>query len=90
VAKNASENSKRLAKILWNKAIENGLKGNRCVPNERYIVQNLAICRDTDCPAVLTENLFMDNADDVEVLLTDKDTIVSTHVVGILRYINKE
>lgn len=90
VAKNASESSKRLAKILWNKAIENGLKGNRCVPNERYIVQNLAICRDTNCPAVLTENLFMDNADDVEVLLTDKDTIVSTHVVGILRYINKE
>lgn len=90
VAKNASESSKRLAKILWDKAIENGLMGNRCVPRERYIVQNLAICRDTDCPAVLTENLFMDNADDVEVLLTGKDTIVRTHVNSILKYINKE
>lgn len=90
VAKNASESSKRLAKILWDEAIDNGLKGNRCVPSERYIVQNLAMCRDTNCPAVLTENLFMDNAVDVEVLLAGKDTIVRTHVNGILKYINKE
>lgn len=90
VANNASESSKRLAKILWDEAIDNGLKGNRCVPSERYIVQNLAMCRDTNCPAVLTENLFMDNAADVEVLLAGKDTIVHTHVNGILKYINKE
>lgn len=89
VAKNASSNSKRLAKLLWDEAIENGLKGNRCVPNEKYIVQNLAMCRDTKCAAVLTENLFQDNKEDVETLLTmkGKNDIVRTHIEAIVKYI---
>lgn len=92
ISKNASNNSKRLAKLLWDEAIENGLEGNRCVPSEGYRVKNLAICRDTNCPAVLTENLFQDNKEDVETLLSmkGKNDIVRTHVNGILKYINKE
>ena len=89
VAKNASTNSKKIAKHLWQEAIEQGLKGNRCVPSEGYIVQNLAICRDTNCPAVLTENLFMDNKEDAELLLTmgGKNRIVRSHIEAIVKYI---
>lgn len=43
----------------------------------------------TLCPAVLTENFFMDNKDDVEFLLSaeGKAAIVCCHVEGIKRYI---
>lgn len=68
-----------------------GLKGNRSVPKEKYWTQNLAMCRDTNCPAVLTENLFQDNKDDVEFLLSDKgkQTIVDIHYNGIINYLNE-
>ena len=51
--------------------------------------QNLAICRDTSCPAVLTENLFQDNKEDVDFLLSEegKQLITKVHVDGILSYI---
>nr|WP_303661457.1 N-acetylmuramoyl-L-alanine amidase [Bacteroides intestinalis] len=65
VSQNASKNSKRLAKDLYEQAEKRGLKGNRSVPKEKYWVQSLAMCRDTNCPAVLTENMFQDNKADV-------------------------
>lgn len=90
VGLNASANSKKLAACLWDKAIELGLKGNRAVPNDRYIPQDLAICRNTLCPAVLTENLFYDNMEDLELLLSEdgKAAITKLHVDGIIDYIN--
>ena len=89
VGLNASANSKRLAACLWGKALELGLKGNRAVPSSMYIAQNLAICRDTLCPAVLTENLFQDNKQDVSYLLSleGRRAIVRLHVEGIINYI---
>lgn len=30
------------------------------------------MCRDTKCPAILTENLFQDNKEDVDFLLSEK------------------
>lgn len=90
VALNASAKSKKLAAYFWENAIDLGLQGNRSVPRERYIAQNLGICRDTLCPAVLTENLYQDNKADVEYLLspTGKDTIVQLHIDSITDYIN--
>ena len=90
VGLNASANSKLLAACLWEKAIELGLKGNRAVPDEKYITQNLAICRDTLCPAALTENMFQDNKEDVDFLLSEvgKNAITTLHVEGIVDYIN--
>lgn len=43
----------------------------------------------TRCPAVLTENLFQDNREDVEFLLSEegKRAIVSLHVWGIMKYL---
>lgn len=90
IAKNASSNSKRLAKDLYEQAEVRGLKGNRSVPKEKYWVQSLAICRDTNCPAVLTENMFQDNKEDVALLLSEegKKKIIETHVQGVLNYLN--
>lgn len=90
VGTNASSRSKKLASCLWDRAIEMGLKGNRCVPNEKYIAQNLYILKYTHCPAVLTENLFQDNKEDVDFLLSaeGKKKIVDMHVKGIIDYIN--
>lgn len=44
----------------------------------------------TKCPAVLTENLFMDNKEDVDFLLSaeGREAIVATHVDGIVQYIS--
>lgn len=46
----------------------------------------------TKCPAVLTENLFQDNKEDVDFLLSDagKKTIVDIHVNGILNFLNAD
>ncbi|MBD5506275.1 MAG: N-acetylmuramoyl-L-alanine amidase [Lachnospiraceae bacterium] len=89
VAPNASKNSKRLARILWEQANKAGLRGNRSVPSEKYWVGNFAIIRDTLCPAVLTENLFMDNKEDAEYLKSEagKEAIANLHVDALLEYI---
>lgn len=51
--------------------------------------ENLYILKHTKCPAVLTENLFQDNKEDVEYLLSEegKKTIVQLHVEGICNYL---
>lgn len=89
VSLNASDKSKRLAKFLWQRAIEYGLKGNRCVPQDMFIAQNLYILRHTVCPAVLTENLFYDNQEDLEMLQSQQghDKIVLAHLRAIRDYI---
>ena len=50
------------------------------------------ILRHTNCPAVLTENLFQDNREDVGFLLSEegKRAIVSLHVWGIMKYLGFE
>ena len=53
------------------------------------IEKDFYIIRHTSCPAVLTENLFMDNREDVAFLESEEGAkaIVSLHVDGILEYI---
>lgn len=48
------------------------------------------LLRHTSCPAVLTENLFMDNQADVEYLLSDigQTNLVNLHVTGINFYLD--
>lgn len=89
VSPNASKNSKRLAQLFTKESENLNLKGNRYIPNEKYWVSNLAMCRDTNCPAVLTENLFQDNKEDVKFLLSDKgkQTIVDLHYNAIIEYL---
>ena len=87
VAPNASEASRRLAAELTRQAAQRGLAGNRATPPEGYWTASLAICRDTRCPSVLTENLFMDNRTDLALLLSSEgvDALVDVHVAALLR-----
>lgn len=89
VAPNASQKSKILAQTLCDEAAKRNLKGNRSVPSCRYWVGNFAIVRDTNCPAVLTENLFQDNKAEVEFLMSErgKQEIVNLHADAIQKYI---
>ena len=50
---------------------------------------HLYVLKNTNCPAVLTENFFQDNKKDVDYLLSDEGfhAIVRLHVEGILKYI---
>lgn len=52
---------------------------------------NLYVLKHTNCPAVLTENFFMDTKSDVDYLLSDQGfhEIVRLHVEGILKYFKK-
>lgn len=52
---------------------------------------HLYILKHTVCPAVLTENLFQDNKEDVDYLLSEegKQAIVALHVEGITKYIER-
>lgn len=50
------------------------------------------ILRHTWCPAVLVENFFMDNKEDLKYLLSEegKDQIVKCHVEGITTYVDSK
>lgn len=86
----ASKRSRLLAECLYDSALKRGLKTRKPTPKQKYWEQNLGICRMTKCPAVLTENLFQDNKEDVQLLLSNegKDKIVDLHVEGIVNYLN--
>ena len=84
-----SERSRLLAQSLYEAAEKRGLQGNRSVPAEKYWTANFFILKHTNCAAVLTENLFQDNKEDVDYLLSDegRKAIVDLHVEGIENYI---
>lgn len=53
--------------------------------------ENFYILQKTKCAAVLTENFFQDNKDDVGFLLSTegKQQVVKAHVDGIIKYLEK-
>lgn len=85
VAPRACAESRRLATLLCTHASEAGFDVRRPSPSRSYWTQNLAICRDTLCPAVVTENLFMDNWCDCQMLLPElsQDVIAMLHAQAI-------
>ena len=89
VSNNASEKSKQFAQIAYREAVSLGLQGNRVVPKENYWTSNFYILKNTPCPAVLTENMFQDNKDDIAFLKSDegKSKIVELHVSAIKKYL---
>ena len=50
---------------------------------------NFYICRKSKCPAVLTENFFYDNVDDIKYILSEegRKAVIKTHIDGITNYI---
>lgn len=89
---NASQNSKDLALALFNTALSENIFGNRYIPESKYFTGNFAVLRDTICPSILTENMFQDNKQDVEFLMSDKgkQILCDVHVNGILSYIKSK
>lgn len=53
--------------------------------------ESFYVLKKTKCPAVLTENFFMDNKQDVSYLLSleGRTQIVKTHVDAIIKYVAK-
>ena len=89
VSNNASDKSKQFAQISYREAVLLGLQGNRVVPEEQYWTSNFYILKNTPCPAVLTENLFQDNKDDVQFLKSEegKEKIVGLHFNAVKKYL---
>ena len=89
VANNSSDKSKQFAQIAYREAVSLGLQGNRVVPEEQYWTSNFYILKNTPCPAVLTENMFQDNKDDVAFLKSEegKEKIVELHFNAIKKYL---
>ena len=82
-----------LAEHLY-KAAEKNFVGHKIrtdkTDGDKDLEKAFYICRKTLCPAVLVENFFMDNKEDVAYLESEegKDAIVRTHIEGIVSYIN--
>lgn len=87
-----SNESKEIANILFDNAKELGLKVRQPKYDQKYWMNDFWILKKSKCPAVLTENLFQDNKQDVEFLLSEcgKNTITNLHVNAILNIIKKE
>lgn len=84
-----SANSRRMAVLLYNEAKRLGLCGNRSAPKDGVWTANFYVVKHTNCPAVLTENLFQDNKAEVDFMLTEegKKAIVELHVEAIKKYL---
>lgn len=91
VGSKASEKSKLLAECLFDAAKAQGIKLRQPSPQQKYWPQSLYVCNSTNCPAVLTENMFQDNMGDVDYLMSDlgKHQIARLHIEGIINYIEK-
>ena len=81
-----------LATCLY-EAAKNHLPGMRLrtdyTDGDPDIEKDFYIIRHTSCPAVLTENLFMDNREDVAFLESEEGAraIVELHVEGVVSFI---
>ena len=91
VGVNASMNSKRLARQLAQVALNRKVKVRRPSPQKLYWTANFYICQKTNCPAVLVENFFQDNKEDVEFLLSEEGKQCVTNILleGITNYLKE-
>lgn len=84
-----------LAEYLYDEAAKNfGTRQIRTDKSDgdRDWEANFTVIYKTLCPAVLTENFFYDNVDDVKYILSQegRDAVVKTHVDGIIKYLNSK
>lgn len=92
VSLNAGTDSKHFARLLANMMEQYGVKVRKYARQMPYWPQNLGICRDSECPAVLCENLFMDNMEDLRLLRSEEflDRLLMGYVDAIRKYINEK
>lgn len=87
----AGAGSRLLADCLYDCAQVHGLTVRPQSKTRHYWEQSLKVLNDTACAAVLTENLFQDNREDVAYLMSDegRHAIERLHVEGIVSYISR-
>lgn len=88
VSKNASVESVKMAQNYYDMVEAFALKGDRSVPTERVWRANYKVLVGTNCPAMLSENLFMTNHKEVEFLKSrnGKETIANLHIAALCKY----
>lgn len=87
-------NSDKLANELYKSAksyLPNTLMRTDMSDGDNDKEKNFTLLYKAKCPAVLTENLFMDNKKECEWLISEegKRTITNIHVDGILKYMER-
>src|SRR5699024_2858740 len=92
-----SKQSKKLAELYVDEVKKAGYSthGSGLHAGKRGSWTNLHINRETNMPAVLTENGFMDNASDFKLIFGSKqeeytDKMAKVHVKAIQRFLNKD
>lgn len=88
VSTTASSNSKKLASLMATDAKVMGQKVRVPDASHNYWKGNFTVLNKTSMPAVLVENLFQDNKEDVEYLLSEegKVTLCEIIVKGVCDY----
>lgn len=85
----------RLAECLYDAAAKHLPGGTKIrtdmADGDRDKEENFTILYRSKCPACLTENLFQDNREDVEYLLSaaGREAITALHVDGITAYVSR-
>ena len=90
VSPKGSKKSRWLGKVLWQESCKQGLKGNRRnVPECGYIEQSLYITNNTACAAVLTENCFYDNKEDLKIIASPegREKVIQAHISALKKYV---
>ena len=83
-----SEASVRLAEDIFDEAWKRSFYCRKPRPSQKHWPKNLMILRDTICPAVLVENFFQDNREDVQYLLSPTSIYDCAEVIrdGVIKY----
>lgn len=91
VGGNASQNSQELARKMAEVALNKKVKVRQPSAQTLFWTADLYICRKSNCPAVLVENFFQDNREDVDFLLSEagKQCVTDITVEGVLSYLKK-
>ena len=86
----AGSKSVKLGKCFSDTSKKMKLTGNRSLPASGYHTANFYVLKHTLGPAILCENMFMDNKEDVEFLLSDegKKKLIDLYEISILSYIH--
>lgn len=81
----------KLCECIYKEAEKNfkGLKIRKdATDGDSDMEENFTMLKKTSCPAVLSENFFHDNIDDIKFITSEagKAAVVKTHVDGIIEY----
>jgi N-acetylmuramoyl-L-alanine amidase len=86
---NGKTNSDKLAELLCEECEVEGIKLRKDTSDgDKDWEKNFTVIYKTNCPAVLTENMFMDNHSDVEFLNSEEgiERLLRVHLFGIRRW----